>query len=256
MDRLVKLIKGFFSLFVGNLEARNPRALIEAETVALQEALTNYNTNLAKQAGLVERLRTQIERQKKLSDQLTSKTKALMAAGQNEEAAQNALQLKQTNQEMADNQQQMKQADDLYKTLSQQRDVYVRDANKRIEAIKQKLSKAEIAEAQAKLAEIATSTGFTLSGSGATLSRLEEKLDERVAEATGKARVAADSAKGGEWTVKAEEEKAMANQALAEFAATMGMEAPAGVKAAPVSATRELGPTDNVTRELGPKETA
>ena len=200
--------------------------------MALQEALTNYNTNLAKQAGLVERLRTQIERQKRESDQLTSKTKALMAAGQNEEAAENALRLKQVNQELTDSQTQMKAADDLYKTLSQQRDVYVRDANKRIEAIKQKLSKAEIAEAQAKLAEIASSTGFTLAGSGATLSRLEEKLDERVATATGKARVAADSAKGGEWTVKAEEEKAMANQALAEFAATMGMESPVGAKAA------------------------
>ena len=38
--------------------------------------------------------------------------------------------------------------------------------------------------------------------------RLEEKLDDRVAQAQGKARVAADSVAGGEWNIKAEEEAA------------------------------------------------
>ena len=37
-SRLGKLIKGFFSLFISNLETANPKALLEAEISSFQEA--------------------------------------------------------------------------------------------------------------------------------------------------------------------------------------------------------------------------
>ena len=253
-ERLAKLIKGFIGLFVSGLEKANPRALLEAEINSLHEAVANYNTNLAKQAGLVERLRGQIQRQEKDLTMLTAKAKAMYAAKQFDEAGRLALQVKTIQGELAENQGQLKQADDLYVSLTKQRDVYVRDAQKRIETIKQKLTKAEIAEAQAQLAEIASATAFDLAGSGATLQRLEEGLDERVAVASGKARVAADQAKAGGWTMKAEEEKALEQAALAEFAVAMGLPAPPGVEPAAPAAERDLGPAQT-ERELGPKQT-
>jgi len=227
-QRLSKLIKGFLSLFISGLETANPKALLEAEVQALHEAVGNYNKNLARQAALVERLKMQVDREKKEVERTTAKATALFNAKQMDAAGRLALQLKAMKSGLADNEAQLKQAD---------------EAQKRIENIKQKLSRAEIAEAQAQLAEIATATSFDLAGSGATLERLEEKLDERVTEAMGKARVASDAATTGDWAIKAEEESALEQQALAEFATAMGLAAPpapAEVQAPPME--RELGP--------------
>jgi phage shock protein A len=242
-ERLGKLIKGFFSIFIGNLEQANPRALLEAEITSFHEAVGEYNKNLAKQAALVEKLRTAIDRDKRELDKLKGRTQSLVNAKQMEEAGRVALQMKNLSQQVTDNEAGFKQADDLYRNLTKQRDVYMRDAQRRIDTIKQKMSQAEIAESQAKLAEIATSTSFNMAGTGATLERLEERLDDRVAQATGKARVAADSVAGGTWTHKAEEESAMEAQALAEFTSLMGGAAPEAPKeAAPAAAApRELG---------------
>lgn len=198
---------------------------------------------------MVEQLREKLKKQKKEQESLKARATALYTGGQTEEAGRLALQLKQITSDIADNENGLKQADDMYRNLSRQRDVYVKDAQRRIEAIKQKMSRVEMAEAQAKLAEISSSTAFDMSGSGATLQRLEESLDERVATATGKARVASDMTKTGEWTVKEDEMKAMENQALAEFATSMGLAAPpvatAPAKAAAVpEALRDLGPTE------------
>lgn len=252
--RLGKLIKGFLSLFISGLETANPKALLEAEVVSLQEAVATYNKNLAKQAALVERLRAAVEKEKRELDRATAKATALFNAKQMEEAGRLALQVKQHKQSIADNETQLKQADDLYKNLSKQRDVYVREAQSRIENIKRKMSQAEIAESQAKLAEIASATAFDMAGSGATLQRLEEKLDERVANAAGKARVAADSVQSGDWVMKADEEKAMEAQALAEFATSMGLAAPP-LPTASEPAARELGP-EETQRDLGPAQSA
>ncbi|MBI3925752.1 MAG: PspA/IM30 family protein [Armatimonadetes bacterium] len=250
-ERIKKLIKGFLSMFISDLEAAHPRALLEAEITALHEAVANYNTNLAKQAALVERLRGQTEKTRKELDRYTARATAVYQAQQMEEAGRLALMVKTLKQDLTDQQTQLGQADELYKNLTRQRDVYVREAQKRIENIKQKMTKAEIAESQADLAEIATTTAFDLAGSGATLQRIEEKLDERVAQATGKARVAADQAGTGDWATKAEEESALEAQALAEFATAMGMappvqaQAPAPAAPEPQERERDLGPAQS-----------
>ncbi|MBT9582255.1 PspA/IM30 family protein [bacterium] len=246
-SRLGKLIKGFFSLFISNLETANPKALLEAEISSFQEAVGTYNKSLAQQAALVEKMRNQITKQKSEFEKLKAKIGALVKAGQNEEAARLALQAKNLSQSLADNEAAFTQTDDMYKNMTKQRDVYIRDAQRRIDTIKQKLSQAEISESQAKLAEIATATSFNMAGTGATLERLEEKLDDRVAQAQGKARVAADSIAGGSWNMKAEEEKAMEAAALSEFMGMMGLESNA-----PKVGHTQMLPATEMPRELGP----
>lgn len=245
--RIKKLVKGFFSLFISKVEESNPRALLEAESQALREAVALYNTNLAKQAAMVEKLKTREEKLRKKIEQTTGRAKALLTAGDQKAAGRLALELKSLKSELSDIEGQTQQADTLYKNLTRQRDVYVRDARKRIESIKQKMNKAELAESQAELAEIATATAFDLAGSGDTLARIEESLDERVAQAAGKVRVAADNASEGEWVMKAEEEEALEAQALAEFASAMGMPVaeanPHSTQFLPAEEMRDLGPT-------------
>lgn len=242
--RLSKLLRGFLSLFVTDLETSNPQALLEGEVASLQDAVGSYNKALAKQAGMVERLRGQVLKERNTSVKLNAKVQALVQAGQMEDAGRWALEAKNQATFLLGLEEQLEQNDKQYRNLTHQRDVYVRDAHRRIQAIKQKLSQAEIAESQAKLAEIATATSFDLAGSGATLERLEEKLDERVAEAKGKARVASDQAATGGWTIKAEEEKALEDSALAEFINMMGI--PKTTAAPPQAA-----PAPTFPRELG-----
>lgn len=245
--RINKLIKGFFSLFISRVEQANPRALLEAESQALREAVALYNTNLAKQAAMVEKLKAREEKMRKQVEQITGRAKALLTSGDQKAAGRLALELKSQKSELADLEGQVQQADSLYVNLSKQRDVYVRDARKRIENIKIKMNKAELAESQAELAEIASATAFDIAGSGDTLARLEENLDERVAQASGKVRVASDHAAQGEWVMKAEEEAALEAQALAEFASAMGIQSPSP------HATQFL-PADQI-RDLGPNQT-
>ena len=243
-SRLSKLIKGFLSMFISGIEQANPRALLEAEIASFHEAVGQYNKNLAKQAALVERLKGQLEKDKRELEKLKSRITALYNAKQMEEAGRVALSAKNLTQQVADIESQYSQAEGLYRNLTKQRDVYVRDAQRRIDAIKNKMSQAEIAESQAQLAEIASATSFDLAGTGATLERLEERLDERVAAAKGKARVASDSVSGGDWTSKAVEEQALEAAALQEFLGLTGQSAPSEQQqqpAAAVEAPRELG---------------
>lgn len=245
-SRLGKLIKGFFSMFISNLETANPKALLEAEIASFQEAVGTYNKSLAQQAALVEKMRNQSAKQKTEFEKLKGKIAILIKSGNQEEAGRLALQAKNLSQALAENEAQFAQTDEMYKNMTKQRDVYIRDAQRRIDTIKQKLSQAEIAESQAKLAEIATATSFNMAGSGASLERLEEKLDDRVAQAQGKARVASDSIAGGSWNAKAEEEAALEAAALHEFTSMMGIEQPA----AKVGQTQML-PATEMPRELG-----
>lgn len=240
--RLGKVFKGFFALFVRGVEKQNPRALLEAEIVAFNEAVGSYNKNLALQAGLVERLKGQIKRQQKDIEALTARVAANYQAGNVEAAGRLAFQLKQLKSEHAENEEQLREGEEMYQNLTRQRDTYVKEAQNKINDIKRKLSQAEMAEAQSKLAEIASATAFDMAGSGATLERIDEDLDERIATAKGKARVALDSSKQGEWTLKEGEQKALEQQALAEFAAAAGLAAPAGATLAAPTPKRELGP--------------
>ena len=134
--RIQKLIKGFFSLFISKAENANPRALLEAESQALREAVALYNTNLAKQAAMVEKLKTRQELLRKKVEQTTGRAKALLTSGDQKAAGRLALELKTLKSELSDLEGQFQQADALYINLTKQRDVYVRDAQKRIQNIK------------------------------------------------------------------------------------------------------------------------
>ena len=253
--RLGNLIRGFLSLFVSGLERANPKALIEAEKENLRKQIARFNDNLATHAGFVERLMRQISAQEKQESALAAKAAAHLKLNHTKVAGQYALQLKGVKEQLEENRTQLEQAEATYKQLVKARDVSVREAKAKIESLKRMLTETEMMEAQAELQEMAQGMITSIGGSGDTLSRVEEYLNERRDKAAGRARVAEGAIDTSEVELMEAEQEALADQALAEFAAAYGLDMPAA-EAAPAAA-EAAGEAEEAppAKEMGPSVT-
>ena len=245
-QRLANLVKGFLSLFISGLEKANPKALIEAEKENLRQQIARFNDSLASQAGFVERLLRQVKKLEAQETELAAKAAANLKVGNREAAGQYALQLRTVKEQLDENRAQLETAEQTYQKLVKTRNVAVKDAQGKIESLKRMLTETEMLEAQAELQEMAQGMITTIGGSGDTLSRVEEYLSERRDKAAGKARVAASAIDTAEVELKEAEQEALADQALAEFAAAYGLEMPG---AAPAALDTESKP---VAKDMGP----
>ena len=95
-------------------------------------------------------------------------------------------------------------------------------------------------QAMAEIHEMASGMISSIGGSGDTLNRLHEMVEEERTRAAGRARVAKDSVDISDIEVKEAELNALADQALADFAAREGISLP-GDASAPTPATRTMG---------------
>jgi phage shock protein A len=242
--RLGNLIRGFFGLFVGGLERRNPQALLDVEKENLRKQIANYNEGLAAHAGLCERLMTQIRKLEQEERELRAKAAANLRAGNRDAAAQYALRLQTVQREVTENRAQLEQAETTYKELIKARDVSVRAAQTKIEQLKTSLDDLKIKKATAELTEMASGMITSIGGSGDTLDRLHKMVEEERETASGRARVARDSLNTTDFVVKEEEQKALADQALADFAAKEGLALDSGLSAPAEPETRAnaMGP--------------
>lgn len=224
--RLANLMRGFVSLFVSGLEKANPRALIEAEKDNLRQQISRFNENLANHAAFVERLLRQVKNLESKDQELAAKAAAHLKVGNRKAAGQYALQLKTVREQLEENRKQLEAADETYKKLVKSRDVSVREAHAKIDKLKRMISEAEMLEAQAELQEMAQGMISEIGGSGDTLNRVEEYLSERRDKAAGRARVAESSIDSSQVELLEAEQDALADQALAEFAASYGLDMP------------------------------
>ncbi|HLC15499.1 MAG TPA: hypothetical protein VJL89_04665 [Thermodesulfovibrionia bacterium] len=221
--RLMNLFRGFLGLFITGLEKTNPKALIEVEKENLRKQIAQFNESLASHAAFVERLMRQVKLLEKNEQQLTAKITANIKAENRSIAGQMALELKTIQEQLQENREQLTAAEDTYKKLLKTRDVSVQEARNKIEKLKMMISEAEVLEAQAELQEMATGMISELGGSGDTLNRLEEYLQERRDKAAGRAAVAASSVDVTEIDMQEAERGALADQALLEFEAAYGL---------------------------------
>jgi len=198
--RIGNLFRGFFSLFVSNAERANPRALIEVEKENLRKQIAIFNDNLATHAGFVERLMRQIKDLETKERELTAKITAYIKVGNRSFAGQMALELQTVRGQLEENRQQVETAEQTYKNMVRSRDISVQEAKTKIEKLKRMISEAEMLEAQAELQEMATGMISQIGGSGDTLNRVEEYIQERRDKAKGRARVASGSPKTGSGT--------------------------------------------------------
>lgn len=242
--RIATLFRGFFSLFISGIERENPRVLIEAEKENLRKQIARFNDNLATHAGFVERLMRQIKSLEAKEKELTARIAANIKVGNRAIAGQMALELQTVKQQLEENRQQLVESEATFKKLIKTRDVAVQEAQAKIEKLKRLLSETEMMEAQAELQEMAKGMITQIGGSGDTLNRVEEYLNERRDKAAGRARVASTSIDIKEVELKEEEQKALAEQALAEFEAAYGFATPAAEGPTPAP-QKEMGPQGN-----------
>jgi phage shock protein A len=238
--RIANLFRGFLGLFISGLERQNPEALLEIEKENLRTQIARYNQGLASHAGLCESLMAQVKKLESDERDLRAKTAAILRAGNKDSAAQYALRLQTISRELEENRTQLGQAETTYKELIRARDVTIKAAQTKIESLKAGLDDLKIKRATAELSEMASGMISQIGGAGDTLDRLENMVQEERAKAAGRARIARDSLNTGDFKIKEAEQKALADQALADFAAKEGI----AVDSAPHSElpSRTMGP--------------
>jgi phage shock protein A len=229
------------SLFVKDLERRNPEALLELEQENLRKQIGNYNQGLAAHAGLAERLMGQVRKLETEEKELRARTTAHLRAGNTAAAGQHALRLQTVTRELEENRRQMQQAEETYKNLVKARDVSVQAARAKIESLKGAINDMKMKVAMAEMNEMAAGMIGEIGGSGDTLNRLHEMVEEERNKAAGRARVAKDSLDMGQIQIKESEQQALADQALADFAAAEGLAMPGGAAPAPAAPARTMG---------------
>jgi phage shock protein A len=245
--RIANLFRGFLGLFVSGLERQNPEALLEVEKENLRKQIANYNDGLAAHAGLCERLMTQVKKLETEQRDLRAKATANLRAGNREAAGQYALRLQTIDRELAENRTQLEGAEKTYKELIKARDVSVKAAQAKIESLKSSLNDLKIKRATAELTEMASGMITQIGGSGDTLDRLHTMVEEEREKAAGRARVARDTLNSSDITIKDEEQRALADQALADFAAREGI----ALDSTSSTTTDETTPRANT---LGPQQ--
>ena len=221
--RIGNLIKGFFGLFVGGLEKRNPKALLEVEKENLRKQTSKFNQGLASHAGLVEQLISRVKKLDKEETDLRAKTAANLKSGNRQLAGQYALQLKKVDAEHDEVKVQLEDSEAQYKELIKARDISVREARAKIEEISRGIDDAKVQKAAAELNEMASGMITNIGGSGDTLNRLEQIVEEERTKAAGRSRVAKDSMDLSDISMKESEQEALQDMALAEFAADQGI---------------------------------
>src|SRR5207248_5986769 len=203
------------------------------------------NQGLAAHAALCERLMTRTRELEAEEASLKEKTAVHLRAGNRDVAGQYALRLQATSKELADNREQLKKAEETYANLVRARDEAVRAAEAKIDALRLSIDDMKAKKALAELNEMAAGMVTSVGGSGDTLDRLRAMVEEEKARAAGKARVAGAALPAGEADLKEAERKALADQALADFAAREGLAAaPPAAAEPPAQADRgkSMGP--------------
>ena len=233
-SRVANLIRGFFSLFISGVEKRNPEALLELEQENLRKQIANFNQGLASHAGLCERIMGQVRKLETEQKELRAKTTAHLRAGNKSAAGQYALRLQTIDAQLEENRKQLEQAETTYKNLVRARDVAVQTAKSKIENLKGAINDMRMSQAMAEIHEMASGMISSIGGAGDTLNRLHDMVEEERTKAAGRARIAKDSVDMSDVDIKESEMNALADQALADFAAKEGISIP-GEAAAPAA---------------------
>lgn len=238
-QRIVNLFKGFVGLFVSDLERSNPEALLELEKENLRNQISKYNAGLASHAGLSERLMAQVRKLESDESELRAKATANLRAGNRDAAAQYALRLQTVSRELVENRTQLEQAETTYQNLLKARDVAVSNARAKIEGLKSAITDMRMKQAMAELNEMSAGMISEIGGAGDTMDRVTEMVNEERDKAAGRARIARDSMDFSDVQLKESEQKALADQALADFASREGITIEG--TAAPKQAEKTMG---------------
>jgi len=243
--RLRNLFRGFFGLFVSGLEKKNPEALLEVEKENLRTQIAQFNEGLSTHAGLCEKLIATVKRLEKEEQELKAKAAANIRAGNQRLAGEVALELQRTRANLTAERSRLGEAEKTYQDLIHSRDASIKAAREKIESLSKGLDSLKMNKALAEMSEMASGMLTQIGGSGDTLDRLHQMVEEENMKAAGRARVARDSIDTGKLREQAAEREALADIALADLAAELGMSipgTPAASAEAPVEVKKQMTP--------------
>jgi phage shock protein A len=247
LDRLFRVFKGMFARAVADVETANPEALLELEKEDLRAQILRFNSGLVSHAALAERLVRQVGKLGKEHAELHSRTAALLKAGKRELAARSALALQKISAELEEERHQAEDAEDTYKKLVNARDSAVEAARGKIERLRRSIDEMRIEQAMSDLNQMASGLMTSIGSAGESLARLETLVEDQRNRAAGVSRVAREEMSVADLVAQEEENDALANQALADFAAREGMSLRGGSKE-----SESVSSFDENTKSMGP----
>lgn len=243
-ERLYTVIRGMLLRLVSRVEHNSPEALLETEKENLRTQLGRFNEGLVSHAALCERLIEQVKKLEKEEEDASVRITAHLRAGNRRAAAELALGHQMLAREVEENRLQAKEAETTYRDLVRARDAAVDAARTKIEQLRRGIDEMRIQEAMADLNQMAAGLITSVGGGAETLSRLEQMIEDSRSRAAGVTRVTRDQLDIGKVELREQEQEALAEQALADFAAREGIALDATGQedtGAPVSA-KQMGP--------------
>jgi phage shock protein A len=242
MARLSRLFRGLLGLFISGIEERNPEALMEAARQEFRDKMAQYNTALARMAGIAERLKTQVKAKTVRAQELERRILANHHAGNLELAGSLARELQELKNDLSTDAQELAETEEAYQANLRQAKVAQKEFEDKVHKLEKQLSQVKIKEAQAEAAAALGSAAFKVGDLGDTMKTVEDILAKRYEQSAGKARVAKDLVNLDAVAEKENERKALEQAALADFLASQGIQTPASAE------------TPEALKEIGPKQ--
>jgi len=222
------------------VEDSNPEALMEAARQEFRDRMAQYNSALARLAGVAERLKNQIKTKAARAQDLERRILANHRAGNMELAGSLARELQDLKVDLQTDTHELSETEEAYQINLRQAKVVQKEFEDKVHRMERQLSQVKIKEAQAEAAAALGSVAFKVGDLGDTMKRVEEVLEKRFEMSAGKARVAKDLVDIQAVQEKEGERKALEQGALADFLASQGI-APPPTAEGPAKA-KEIGP--------------
>jgi phage shock protein A len=217
----------------------DPIAQMQYEYDSSVEQLKDGRQGLETYRALVERVNRQVASGRDHVQKLEAQTKAYLKAGERDAAAKFALELQKAKKDLTANEQQLALHEEAYGNSLKK----IQHATKKLGEVRDKIQKYDaelkMSSAEAEVAALAQSFNLDVT---TDFGQIEQVIQGKIDKNRAKTRVAADLSQEGIESIQAEEkmEKAMAEDALTQFEAELGLRSPETTKLA--DAAKELGP--------------
>jgi phage shock protein A len=217
----------------------DPIAQMQYEHDTAVEQLKEGRLGLETYRALVERVTRQTASNRDHVQKLEAETKAYLKSGQREEAAKFALELQKAKKELATNEQQLAMHEEAYGNNLKK----IQHATKKLGEVREKIQKYDaelkMSAAEAEVAKLAQSFNLDVT---TDFGQIEQVIQNKIDKNKAATRVAADLSNEGIASIQAEEkmQKAMAEEALEQFEAELGLRSPETSKLA--ESAKDLGP--------------
>jgi len=217
----------------------DPIAQMQYEHDAAVEQLKEGRTGLETYRALVERVTRLVATGRSHVQQLEAETKAYLKSGQRDTAAKFALELQKAKTELKGHEDQLALHEQAYENNLKK----IQNASKKLGEVREKIHKYDaelkMSGAEAEVAALAQSFNMDIT---TDFGQLEQVIQGKIDKNRARVRVAADLSSEGLASIEAEErkEKVMADEALTQFEAELGLRSPETSKLA--DTTKDLGP--------------